>query len=395
MRRSIRIKAISFALILFLISGARTEECTTGLARAAATANGKTLLWKNRDSSNRPNAVHLFNGKGTKFLGLINAGDTTQVWAGVNQYGLAIMNAEALDMAIPGVATEYDGEGFLMKDVLAVCRNIEEFAAYLDSTNQPGRNVTSNFGVIDATGKAAFFETGNHEYFRFDTTPDSSFAVRANFAFRARSSEGYGRVRYQRARDLFAEAVAANDLTSEYIIRVVASDISLPETLLAKEQSVRGYLRSRETVNRFRTVACAVFESFPSKPELTTFWIMLGEPAMALAVPLWVVAGAIPESIDSAGYSRLNERFTQIRRYVYPDTSLPAYLDPQRLQFVRHQLAAAQQRIFKMTRRKVAQWQRKPLQPSAIKEFQDAMVSIAERAALDLQRRLQRQYSQH
>jgi hypothetical protein len=386
--------AFVLALFLVLIGGVRAEECTTGLAHAAATANGKTLLWKNRDSSNRPNAVHLFNCQGTKFLGLINAADTTQVWAGINQYGLAIMNAEALDMAVPGETTGYDEEGLFMKACLAQLRSVEEFAAYLDSTNQSGRKVTSNFGVIDAAGKAAFFETGNHEYFRFDATPDSAgYAVRANFAFHARSTEGYGHIRYQRALDLFTKAVTAKDLTAEYIIKAVACDIYLPETILVKERKPSGQLRTRETVNRYRTVACAVFESIPGKPELTTFWMILGEPAVALAVPLWVSAGAVPELIDSAGYSKLNERFTQIRRYVYPDTSFPAYLDPQRLLYIRRQLMPVQQRIFLMTRRKLTHWQRRPPQPQEMSKFQDAMVSVADRAARKLQQKLQKKYA--
>jgi len=146
-------------------------------------------------------------------------------------------------------------------------------------------------------------------------------------------------------------------------------------------------------VNRYRTVACAVFESIPGKPDLTTFWIILGEPAVALAVPLWVSAGTVPALIDSAGYSKLNERFTQIRRYVYPDTSFPAYLDPQRLSYIRRQFVPVQQRIFRMTRRKLMHWQRKPPQPQEVSKFQDAIVSVADRAARKLQQKLQKKYA--
>lgn len=386
-----RLQIVSVLLTVGLLCYlALAEECTTGLARAACTANGRTLLWKNRDSSNRPNAVHFFRKGESAFLGLINAGDTTQVWAGVNHFGLAIMNAEALDMAVPGEATEYDDEGYLMKTVLERCRTVADFATYLDTTNMPGRKVTSNFGVIDALGNAAYFEVGNHEYFRFEAPPNRlGFAVRANFAFQARSTEGYGKVRYRRAVDLLTGAVANNQLTAEYILTRVAPDIQLPDSLLQSESRAPELLSTRQTINRFRTVACAVFESIPGVPALTTFWVVLGEPAVGLAVPVWVAAGGVPQLLDSAGYAPLNRQFTRLRELVYPDTTAPSYLDRKRLPSIQKQLRPTQKRIFRATARQIKRWQKKPPTPLELQRFQEQMAEQAYQAAGECLRRLQ------
>lgn len=385
-----------YLIILMLGIVARlvlAEECTTGLARPECVSNNRSLLWKNRDSSNRPNAVHRFRSGAFSFLGLINAGDTTQVWAGINHYGFAIMNAEALDMAVPGEETGYDDEGVLMKAVLGQCRTVEDFAVYLDTTNGPGRKVTSNFGVIDASANAAFFEVGNHEYFRFDATPDKmGFAVRANFAYRARSKEGYGQVRHQRAQALLRQACGQDDLSAEFILRCVATDIQLPDTLQLKAGRGKALIATQQTINRHRTVACAVFEVPPGAPTLATFWVILGEPVTALALPLWVAAADVPQLVDSAGYSPLNCLFTQIRSYVYPDTAHPQYLHRGRLADVRKHFEAAQQKIFKATARQVRKWQTRPPTPEEMSLFQNQMADIAHRAARNCLSQLEGKY---
>ena len=144
-------------------------SCTTGLVNKKFSTNKRALLWKNRDSSHEKNEVFLFDYETVKILGIINNNDTTQIWSGVNNFGFAIMNAESRDMISEnGDSTQYDDEGYLMKEALKSCQTIDDFGALLAASNEDGRKVTSNFGVLDASGNAAYFETGNHKYFRFD-----------------------------------------------------------------------------------------------------------------------------------------------------------------------------------------------------------------------------------
>ena len=146
-------------ITIILIFSIKLFPCTTGLVDKKFATNKRAILWKNRDSSHRMNEVVLFDYGDVKFIGLINNNDTTQVWSGVNNYGFAIMNSESRDLVnLNGDSTRYDDEGVLMKAALRQCKTIDDFEKFLEAGNKTGRKVTSNFGVIDADGRAAYLK---------------------------------------------------------------------------------------------------------------------------------------------------------------------------------------------------------------------------------------------
>ena len=371
-------------LLLVSLTYSELDACTTGLAGSKATLNGHVLLWKNRDSGFIDNELVFFKYHDFKFIGLINRNDTTQVWAGVNNYGFAIMNAESRDMALPGEPTEYDGEGYLMKAALKQCKTVDDFENMLQKSNAGGRKVTSNFGVIDASGCAAFFETGNHEYIRCDASASSlDFLIRANFAYNARSSEGYGRVRHDRALNLVKEAIQNNSLDHRFIISTVSTDTDLPDSLIDPNRP--NYQKTRDTVNRYRSVAAAVFD-YGINPEMTTFWCALGEPACSVAIPLWVAAGKVPGALDTPNGSPLNSLFQEIKRELYIDKT---HLDLNKLAQVRPILDKSRKKIFRLTERQSSKWVKSPPTAGEIALFQEKMVGIATKSAEKALRKLQ------
>lgn len=368
-------------LLIFFSNILKAEECTTGVASQQVTSDGRSILWKNRDSNFRDNEVFFFSWGNVQFTGIINADDTTQVWAGVNNFGFAIMNAESRDMAIPGEDTKYDGEGYLMKDALIKCKTVDDFEKMLKETNETGRDVTSNFGVIDSYGSAAFFEVGNYEYFRFDATDRAlcpqGFLIRANFAFSG-YKEGYGRKRYERAYNLFENGIENSALSYSYIIREVARDILLPNNE-NKEDSNKIYYKTSETVNRYRTVSCAIFHSVKEEenPELTTFWCALGEPSITIFIPLWTYSMSVPAILDSIGGSPFNNAFQKLKSYVYPDTSEKDMINIERLSNIQNELDKTQNYIFRKTEKKMRKWSKKLPDPTVVANFQDKMAQKA------------------
>jgi len=377
--------SVAFLLLLNLHN---LNACTTGLAASGTTSNGHTLLWKNRDSSEIDNEVAFFKSGNVNYIGIINTNDTTQIWAGVNSYGFAIMNAESRDMAVPGENTGYDDEGYMMKAALKKCKTVDDFEEMLRAGNVSGRKVTSNFGVIDALGNAAFFETGNHEYFRFDarSSNHNSYLIRANFAYKARSSEGYGHIRHDRAQELFKKANDNHALDHRYIISKVSRDIILPDSIINK--SSLNQRKTQDTINRYRTVAAAVFDSYGNgkSPELTTFWCSLGEPVASIAIPLWVRSGQMPAALDSDSGSSLNRLFREIKGALYADET---HIDCERLQLARSILDKGQKRIFRLTARQMQKWEKLPPEPAEVSAFQEKMLAIAIKSADKALQRLQ------
>lgn len=390
-RKTVFVRAAVAAAGLIFIANQNiwAEECTTGLAAPAATATQRALLWKNRDSSFEKNEICFSGTSGVSYIGIINADDTTQIWAGVNSHGFAIMNAEALDMAVPGENTQYDDEGYYMKTALILCRTVDDFETILKVSNPIGRKVTSNFGVIDSTGRAAFFEVGNREYFRFDANDvREKFLIRANFTFNARSSEGYGRHRFARAEELFRSACKNDDLNARYVIEKVAGDVFLADSLRSRKSIPAGTYRTQDSINRYRTVASAVFEGVcPGEdPRLTTFWIALGEPTVSISIPLWTYAGRVPELLDGKGDAPLNCEFRRLKALAYPDTLNPSHLDRQKALAIRESLDRTQIKIFKQTEKILNTWRKNPPSAREVAAFQKKMAELAYRAARKIQK---------
>lgn len=85
---------------------------------------------------------------------------------GMNDAGFAIMNTASYNLKNDTVSV-MDKEGAVMAIALGKCRTVDDFACLLDTLPKP-LGVEANFGVIDAYGNAAYFETDNWRYARFD-----------------------------------------------------------------------------------------------------------------------------------------------------------------------------------------------------------------------------------
>ncbi|MBD3424973.1 MAG: hypothetical protein GF417_11100, partial [Candidatus Latescibacteria bacterium] len=150
------------ALLILLSFPHHSFSCTSAVISGRATPDGRPLLWKHRDSSSPRNALRRFSGEGYTFTGIVNADSTSgsQVWIGANEKGFSIMNTASYNLLDQqGYRGEMDREGIFMFEALRGCATVSDFEEMLQSTNG-SRGVEANFGVIDAEGGAAYFETG-------------------------------------------------------------------------------------------------------------------------------------------------------------------------------------------------------------------------------------------
>jgi len=386
-------KGMAAGLLLLAAAGVAQEECTVAVVSGSATSDGRPLLWKNRDSSSRENSVCFFKGPRYDFVGVINSGDTTQVWMGLNTAGFALMNSESMDQD----GDSADTEGYFMKQALGECARVEDLEALLRRTALAGRGTRANFGCIDAFGGAAFFEAGNFRHRKF-TTQDSGlapagFLVRANFSMTGRGAEAYGGWRYHRARTLLSSRAAAGNLDLTYmlgsVVRDLVSDDLNPYPLPFRGRSgeaPEGFIHAQNTINRHRTVSAVLFQGVKpgEHPALSTMWVLLGEPVAAVALPLWPASGEVPPAFGGAGNSGLNDAFTHLRARLYHDRDWPQHLDTGRLVSGRRpwlrERSALEGEVLQETAEAMARWRRQRPAGSEMADLQKKLLRKVIRA---------------
>lgn len=217
-----------FLIVCFLLAPAlKTLACTSAVIGAEANPYGRPILWKHRDTSAIDNKVeYLPSKKGEHaFVALFNAQDRNlrEAWMGMNDVGFAIMNTASYNLKDDKVAANrMDKEGFLMAKALRECTTVDDFEDFLRRQPRP-MGVEANFGVIDAYGNGAFFETNNHSFTRFDLkdAPDH-ILVRTNYSKSGRPNEGYGFVREANACHLLSPYAGKGEITPELLTETVS-----------------------------------------------------------------------------------------------------------------------------------------------------------------------------
>ena len=202
-------KRLLIALVALMGVIVVADACTSAIVSGKLTANGRPLMWKNRDTNdlnNRVERIVAHDGL-MEFVALFDARDLqdTAAWMGFNEAGFAIMNTATYDLKDDDVpAGEMDCEGVLMYRALEICETLADFEHFLDTLSRPLR-VEANFGVIDEKGGAAYYEVNNSRWVKFDVNTDPlGYRVVTNFTLTGRPEDRRGVDRYRKAHKILA-----------------------------------------------------------------------------------------------------------------------------------------------------------------------------------------------
>lgn len=314
--------------------GTPLQACTTAIVSGKATVDGRPLLLKHRDADELQNKLMFFKDGKYEYIGLVNSPDTVgrEVWAGCNSAGFAIMNAASYNLNVGDKSPVKDREGIVMKQALQSCATVADFEKLLRSLPKPW-GVEANFGVIDARGGAAYYETGNNGFTKFDANDPAvapfGYLIRTNYSFVGERKEDLGLIRYRTAEDLFYMASATHTLSADFIIEQVSRCLkhSLTKTDLAENvppaSGGPSFVSFRDYIPRFSSASSVVVQGAASgeSPELATMWTILGFPLCAVAVPVWVKGGAeLPEVLmaDGSGTAPLCRMAMTLKKRCFP-----------------------------------------------------------------------------
>jgi len=265
--------------------------CTSFIISGKATPTGRPMMFKHRDTDELNNRMAYFEGENYDFIGLVNSPSLDgEVWAGMNEVGLCIMNTASYNLREDTIDCQMDREGEMMFQVLGHCATLRDFENWLTTYPQPW-GVEANFGLIDAEGGAAYYEVNNYHWIKYDVNEEENgYRVVTNFSFAGRYEDYEGWERYQTASAIMKEAFsrdqqmapieAINLFSRQYrheILNIHFDSATAPE-----------YTVDQDFIPRRITSAVVVFEGVntPTDARKTVMWSALGYPACAVAIPL-------------------------------------------------------------------------------------------------------------
>ncbi len=325
-----------FVFAAFILTGFDTQACTSAIITGKATADGRPLMWKHRDTGEEQNRiVYSTSGKYT-YIGLVNSNDASnnEVWSGVNSEGFCIMNTASYNLKGKDDTTkEADFEGIVMRKALECCATLQDFERFLDTLSRPMK-VEANFAVIDAHGGAAYYETNSYSYFKADANDPMlaphGYLIRTNFSYSGRMDEGMGYIRHETAVQLFSQHRAYAKFTPEWIFS--SADRSYYHSLMGTDlkdydfnaPGATGFVIDQDYIPRSSTSASIVFQGVKAGelPEHTTMWTALGFPSCSVAIPLWVKGGEkLPPMLmkgEKSENAPLCEKVVTLKHQVFP-----------------------------------------------------------------------------
>ena len=342
-------RRLAFLLFLLplLLPVSEADACTTAVVSADASATGRPMLWKQRDTDNPHNVLQYIRGEKYAYTAVFSATDKKRrsAYAGVNEVGFAIMNNVSYNLA----DDEYDGlvNGRVISAALATCLTLGDFEKLIEEWPKP-RAVEANFGVIDAFGGAAYFEIGDTRVIRYDVEP-GSWLVRTNFSLAGREHEGSGMARYETAQYLMTQHTGK--FSADFLIDGLGRSFYNAELGAdMRAASPAGVAVDLDFIPRYTSVSSVCIEGVApgEDPGSSVLWTAIGYTPCCYAVPVWVAAGEhipaflLPEEGSEKGYAAANVLAEELMYYVHPSDrdAKSKYIDFRRLEPV---LAAVRQ----------------------------------------------------
>lgn len=310
------LKPVSLVIALFIAFP--TIACTSAVIGADASASGRPMLWKHRDTSTTDNKIEYVaagDEGGYAYVALFNAKDKQlkEAWTGMNEVGFAVMNTASYNIKDDKVANKnMDKEGLVMTIALRTCRTVDDFERLLCNLPRP-MGVEANFGVIDALGNGAYFETNNHSYVKYDIKDAPGHVlIRTNYSHSGRKNEGYGYVREANAEHLLADAIDHRSITPELLTEEVSR--SFYHDVKGKDavEEAERWVVDEDYIPRYKSTATIVIEGIPplkdiedATPEVIIpqyiMWSGLGYPPVAEIYPVWCHRNGVDSALRGIG----------------------------------------------------------------------------------------------
>ncbi len=324
-----------FYLCSALLTAAQLFACTTAVISGKATRDGRPIVWKQRDTGTLENKLVYHTDGKYVFLGIHDLDDTAnaEMFMGSNAVGFSIINTASYNLEYQKYRGKMDEEGIVMKRALATCATLADFEALLKETAGK-RGVEANFGVVDAHGGAAYYETDPFAFKKYDAndplTAPNGYLLRTNFSASGTPEKGQGYIRYQTEADLFQWGFLGEGLTVDFILheattclRHSLTGMDLARGALPESAEMARVVNFADFIPRYSTTASMIIQGVADgeDPSLTTLWTVLGSPLTTPVLPVWVkYADQVPVQLYAVKGrpSALNDASLRLKSRCFP-----------------------------------------------------------------------------
>ncbi|PKP06898.1 MAG: hypothetical protein CVU10_04900 [Bacteroidetes bacterium HGW-Bacteroidetes-5] len=398
-------KKILITFLVIMIGSlfpAESFSCTSVIISGKATKDGRPLMWKNTDTQNMNHRLIYSDFRGYPLIGIVRSDATDEtrasIWIGTNSQGFSIMNTMSYNLTEESIGTN---NGALMRRALEACKNVTEFKHYLDTLRRPMK-VSANYGVIDAEGNAAYFETFSDGYHMVDVNDQSNapngYLVYTNFSYNGKYDAGQGYIRYQTANDIFAKGAPEKLFSPQWIINNLSRSFyhSLTGVDLRSNEALslfkNGLFPDSDFIPRRITANACVIQGVKKgeNPELTTFWAVLGYPPCSIAIPAWVKAANnnsyLLKKSDDSYNSPMCDKALAIKSNVFAITrgNGDKYLNFNKLFNAKgtgyiQLIEPVEEKIFEISNRKIDQWRKTGIILSEMNSLTKEIASLIEK----------------
>lgn len=301
-----KLKNIIILFVLIFIINDNYNACTTFIISGKHTKDGKPILFKNRDTDSFDNSIAFFNDGKYNYVALVNAKDDWKemVWGGYNNVGFAIINSVSFINKKDDTSKLVDQEGIIMKLALKNCKTLKDFETLLNNLPKP-MGLNTNFGVIDAYGGAAYYETSNFGFTKFDvndiTIAPKGYLARTNHSFSGNLDIGIGFCRYQTECSALDAAFDNNQFNPQYLFNNISRNLTHPYTKtnlwdnLPNDKSTQDIRFFIDYIPMYNSASSIMIVGAGNEKQIdnTVMWAILGFPLSSVAIPVWLSKGNI------------------------------------------------------------------------------------------------------
>ena len=325
-----------FSLFFFtFITIVSSYACTSIIVSGRLTADGRPFLLKNLDDTRKDVALIVCNGEKFRYIAITNNTNDmvrpNRVSSGFNETGFSIINTAAHNLN--GIERDWAENTRVLRHALEICKTLKDFETLLDTLPKP-LHIDSNYGVMDAQGGVAYYETGNKGYVKYDANdpkiaPDG-YLIRTNFGISGNKLLRFGYERYI-AMEMYIDRVKTNGkIRFEDVIRGATRFFIFGDTKVnlykyePENDKKPVFVDFKDFIPRSVTVSAQLIQGIKKgeSPLETTAWTMCGFPLTTVCIPIWLTKNnELPKIVSRSSnrHSMICDAGLALKKRLFPN----------------------------------------------------------------------------